>query len=169
VFNFDVPTHAEDYIHRIGRTGRAGRSGVSITLAAPSDGKYLDAIVKLIQKDIPLMPLDGTAIREDAAAAGDDERPARDPGRRRGGRGRKPRDGERTDGAEQPRAETAPQQERKPREDRQPRREREEQQPREDRQPRQERPAGKPRRAESDTPFGSDGPVPAFLLRSGVR
>ena len=35
VFNFDVPTHAEDYIHRIGRTGRAGRSGISITLVAP--------------------------------------------------------------------------------------------------------------------------------------
>ena len=35
VFNFDVPTHAEDYIHRIGRTGRAGRSGISITLATP--------------------------------------------------------------------------------------------------------------------------------------
>src|SRR5690606_14988317 len=44
VFNFDVPTHAEDYIHRIGRTGRAGRAGTSLTLSAPSDGKYLDAI-----------------------------------------------------------------------------------------------------------------------------
>src|SRR4029077_7380782 len=61
VFNFDVPTHAEDYIHRIGRTGRAGRSGTSITLATPSDGKYLDAIVKLIQQDIPQMTLDKAA------------------------------------------------------------------------------------------------------------
>jgi superfamily II DNA/RNA helicase len=60
VFNFDVPTHAEDYIHRIGRTGRAGRSGTAITLAAPSDGKYIDAIVKLIQRDIPLMTIEGT-------------------------------------------------------------------------------------------------------------
>src|SRR5205085_3735794 len=61
VFNFDVPTHAEDYIHRIGRTGRAGRSGISITLASPADGKYLDAITKLIQRDIPAVPfkLDG--------------------------------------------------------------------------------------------------------------
>ncbi len=31
VFNFDVPTHCEDYVHRIGRTGRAGRSGMAIT------------------------------------------------------------------------------------------------------------------------------------------
>src|SRR5690606_37448311 len=53
VFNFDVPTHAEDYIHRIGRTGRAGRSGISITLATPSDGKYIDSITRLIQRDIP--------------------------------------------------------------------------------------------------------------------
>ena len=53
VFNFDVPVHAEDYVHRIGRTGRAGRAGVSITLVAPSDGKYIDAVSKLIQKDIP--------------------------------------------------------------------------------------------------------------------
>ncbi|MGB7321698.1 MAG: DEAD/DEAH box helicase, partial [Albidovulum sp.] len=41
VFNFDVPSHAEDYVHRIGRTGRAGRKGVAITLSTPSDQKYL--------------------------------------------------------------------------------------------------------------------------------
>jgi len=50
VFNFDIPTHAEDYVHRIGRTGRAGREGVAITLVAPSDMKYLDQIEKLIEK-----------------------------------------------------------------------------------------------------------------------
>ena len=52
VFNFDVPTHAEDYVHRIGRTGRAGRSGSAITLVAPGENKYVDAITKLIQRDI---------------------------------------------------------------------------------------------------------------------
>src|SRR5690606_19277906 len=52
-FNFDVPTHAEDYVHRIGRTGRAGRSGAAITLVAPGDAKYVDAITTLIQRDIP--------------------------------------------------------------------------------------------------------------------
>src|SRR5450755_2141801 len=36
VFNFDVPHHADDYVHRIGRTGRAGRSGVAITIVAPT-------------------------------------------------------------------------------------------------------------------------------------
>lgn len=48
VFNFDVPTHAEDYVHRIGRTGRAGREGAAFTLVAKSDKKYIDAIEKLI-------------------------------------------------------------------------------------------------------------------------
>jgi superfamily II DNA/RNA helicase len=54
VFNFDVPHHAEDYIHRIGRTGRAGRPGRSLTLAAPEDGKAVAAIQQLIGTKIPL-------------------------------------------------------------------------------------------------------------------
>jgi superfamily II DNA/RNA helicase len=54
VFNFDVPYHAEDYIHRIGRTGRAGRPGRSLTLAAPEDGKAVAAIQQLIGKEIPV-------------------------------------------------------------------------------------------------------------------
>ncbi|WP_170463351.1 DEAD/DEAH box helicase [Ruegeria arenilitoris] len=53
VFNFDVPGHAEDYVHRIGRTGRAGREGKAITICSKRDEKALDAIEKLIQKDIP--------------------------------------------------------------------------------------------------------------------
>jgi superfamily II DNA/RNA helicase len=53
VFNFDVPHHAEDYVHRIGRTGRAGRSGAAITIASPADGKSLAAIEKLIGQKIP--------------------------------------------------------------------------------------------------------------------
>ncbi|EDZ47715.1 ATP-dependent RNA helicase RhlE [Rhodobacterales bacterium Y4I] len=52
VFNFDVPGHAEDYVHRIGRTGRAGREGKAITICTPRDEKALDAVEKLIQKDI---------------------------------------------------------------------------------------------------------------------
>src|ERR671927_1830663 len=52
VFNFDVPIHAEDYVHRIGRTGRAGMEGRSFMLAAPQDGDAVAAIVKLIGKEI---------------------------------------------------------------------------------------------------------------------
>lgn len=53
VFNYDVPSHSEDYVHRIGRTGRAGKSGKAIMICAPHDEKYLDGIEKLIAKDVP--------------------------------------------------------------------------------------------------------------------
>lgn len=53
VFNFDVPGHPEDYVHRIGRTGRAGREGKAITICVPRDEKQFDAVEKLIQKEIP--------------------------------------------------------------------------------------------------------------------
>ena len=52
IFNFDIPHHAEDYVHRIGRTGRAGRSGAAITLVASADKKSLSAIEKLIGQSI---------------------------------------------------------------------------------------------------------------------
>ncbi len=53
VLNFDVPIHAEDYIHRIGRTGRAGRSGTAIMLAGRADKKYVDAIEAMTGFNIP--------------------------------------------------------------------------------------------------------------------
>jgi superfamily II DNA/RNA helicase len=59
VFNFDVPIHPEDYVHRIGRTGRAGLEGHAFTLAAPEDGRFVTAIEKLIGKEIPRMTIDG--------------------------------------------------------------------------------------------------------------
>jgi superfamily II DNA/RNA helicase len=59
VFCFDVPIHAEDYVHRIGRTGRAGLSGRSFMLAAPEDGKAVAAIVSLIGKEIPMTEVEG--------------------------------------------------------------------------------------------------------------
>jgi superfamily II DNA/RNA helicase len=52
VFNFDVPHHPDDYVHRIGRTGRAGRSGAALTIVAPHDGKAVAAIEKLIGQSI---------------------------------------------------------------------------------------------------------------------
>jgi superfamily II DNA/RNA helicase len=64
VFNFDVPYHAEDYVHRIGRTGRAGREGRSFTLAAPEDGKSVAAIQKLIARDIPVGAVPGIPNEE---------------------------------------------------------------------------------------------------------
>src|SRR6187401_3724689 len=55
IFNFDVPHHPDDYVHRIGRTGRAGRSGTAITVVSPSDTKSVAAIEKLIGQSIPWM------------------------------------------------------------------------------------------------------------------
>jgi len=64
VFCFDVPYHAEDYVHRIGRTGRAGNEGRSFMLAAPEDGKSVAAIVKLIGRDIPPVTIPGIEVAE---------------------------------------------------------------------------------------------------------
>ena len=55
VINFDVPHHADDYVHRVGRTGRAGRAGTAITIVAPIDRKAVAAIEKLTGQTISWM------------------------------------------------------------------------------------------------------------------
>ncbi|MEW9922129.1 DEAD/DEAH box helicase [Marimonas sp. MJW-29] len=79
VFNFDVPSHAEDYVHRIGRTGRAGRDGTAIMICVPRDEKNLADVERLVEKEIPRVdnPL-GDAAPEEA-----EEKP-RKSGRSRG-------------------------------------------------------------------------------------
>ena len=52
VFNYDVPVHAEDYVHRVGRTGRAGREGHALTLVTLEEMKAVKAIEELIEKEI---------------------------------------------------------------------------------------------------------------------
>ncbi|MGR3342334.1 MAG: DEAD/DEAH box helicase [Paracoccaceae bacterium] len=52
ILNFDVPSHAEDYIHRIGRTGRAGLDGKAIMICEVRDEKYLSAVERLLGKQI---------------------------------------------------------------------------------------------------------------------
>jgi superfamily II DNA/RNA helicase len=74
VFNFDVPFHAEDYVHRIGRTGRAGNQGRSFTLAAPEDGKNITAIEKLIGRSIPVTTVVGIGTAELEFEEGDRRR-----------------------------------------------------------------------------------------------
>ncbi|MGC9268879.1 DEAD/DEAH box helicase [Acidiphilium sp.] len=59
VFNFDVPHHAEDYVHRIGRTGRAGLEGRALTLATPDDRLAVEAIEKLTGHAIPPLAVEG--------------------------------------------------------------------------------------------------------------
>ncbi len=55
VFNLDVPSNPEDYVHRIGRTGRAGKRGVAITLCGPSETKGLKAVEKLMGQNIEIL------------------------------------------------------------------------------------------------------------------
>lgn len=88
IFNFDVPGHPEDYVHRIGRTGRAGLSGHAYTIVAPDDRKSLKAVEALLKKPIPVIKIDGlkAAPAESTPAPAEAEKPAR--ARRRGGRGR---------------------------------------------------------------------------------
>ena len=176
VFNYDVPHHADDYVHRIGRTGRAGKSGQAFMIVTPADSRNLDKVLKLIGK----VPVEITLEGINWADIKDEPRPGR--GRERG------RSTGRSDRAER---ENRPR-EHRPREDRPVREAAEESPPppviarapapnatpepaaavREpSREPRRERPAP-PRRSErSDTRepndsvvgFGSD--VPAFLAR----
>ncbi len=72
IYNFDVPIHPDDYVHRIGRTGRAGRSGTAITLVAgANDAKAVAAIEKLTGQPIPFMdkqPAAGAAPQQQPAA-----------------------------------------------------------------------------------------------------
>ena len=93
VFNYDVPHHADDYVHRIGRTGRAGRLGEAFMIVTPADDKSLDKVLKLIKKEPVELPLDDI----DFAAIKD--RP-RDDGRSARGRGR----GERSERGERSRS-----------------------------------------------------------------
>jgi len=107
VFNYDVPSHAEDYVHRIGRTGRAGRKGRAITIAVPADDKYLGAIEKLIEREIPRGDLpEGFAFSK---AATEPAKPRDDKGKRGGTRGRgRDRDRERPKPEHDERAPTRP-------------------------------------------------------------
>ncbi|MFC6488700.1 DEAD/DEAH box helicase [Nitratireductor sp. GCM10026969] len=83
IFNFDVPTHAEDYVHRIGRTGRAGRSGKAFTIVTRADRKYVDGIEKLIGQQIEWLDGDLSTL---APADEAEERPRRGRSGRGGGR-----------------------------------------------------------------------------------
>jgi superfamily II DNA/RNA helicase len=90
VFNYDVPHHADDYVHRIGRTGRAGRSGQTFMIVTPDDSRNLDKVLKLIGKtpDECVLDIDWSSIQAEPRRERSD-RPGR--GRERGDRDRSPR------------------------------------------------------------------------------
>ncbi|MFC4173321.1 DEAD/DEAH box helicase [Microvirga sp. GCM10011540] len=163
VFNYDIPHHAEDYVHRIGRTGRAGRTGYSFTLVGPGDEKSLAAIEKLIGQPIEW---EGPSLAEMPSSG---ERPSRRRVRNeeRSTRGRKGGRRSQSEGREERRPErqeeAAPQSRQE-----QPR---QEQAPRAPRPERENRPARSPHGRsrhdhDNDAPVvGLGDHVPAFLLR----
>jgi len=98
VFNFDVPHHPDDYVHRIGRTGRAGRSGTAITIVAPIDTKAVGAIERLTGQTIAWMDAPAGAEASATEPPERTERPASRKAaphreRNRGGQSRQPSKG----------------------------------------------------------------------------
>ena len=71
VFNYDVPSHAEDYVHRIGRTGRAGKLGTAMMICVPRDEKNLEDIERLVKQEVPRLdnPLKPAKASEKPAEA----------------------------------------------------------------------------------------------------
>ena len=162
VFNYDAPHHAEDYVHRIGRTGRAGRLGTAYTIITSADDKSLAAIEAMIKRSIPwLGPSLADAKFEEAprperGRSGGRERPSGGHARRGG----KPERHTRADHSEE-NAIPAVQEARPPREA---------PPAREERPVRQDRPAHQPRRHHQEddgpTPKGLGDHMPGFLMRS---
>ncbi len=164
IFNFDVPFHAEDYVHRIGRTGRGGATGTAITLVTDADADAIAAIEKLIgQKIERRASLSGAAPTENAPR---ERRPRRESAERteRPERAEQPERPERIEQAERPERTARPEQNAPAAEgdrNRHGRRGgREERAPRSDFNPNADRPL----------PPGADprwgGPLPAFLSLS---
>jgi len=92
VFNYDVPFHPDDYVHRIGRTGRAGRSGHALMLATSRDEKQLEAIARLTGYKPPHRKLEGLAEAVEQRPRDDNRgsRGGRQNDRNRGRRDRRP-------------------------------------------------------------------------------
>ncbi len=153
VFNYDVPTHAEDYVHRIGRTGRAGREGQAFTLVTKEEGKYWKAIEGLIKKEPPYFDLGPEAeVQEEESSAARERRPRR----------------ERSQGERKPRAEASPR-EAKPKRQPESRPTATAQPPKPERSPKPQRADRHPQRDVHDAPDAPgfhSGNMPAFLMRS---
>lgn len=166
VFNFDVPWHPDDYVHRIGRTGRGGATGKAITLMTPDDAEAIEAIEKLTGHKIARHGKVSPEAAPAAAEPAGEERAER-PARARSARGGR---GERAERPERPqRSEPAARAERPARKEAAERSERAEpraptpaprEAQRDDRRPRRD----DRRHDQDDGPDdGWNGPVPSFL------
>jgi superfamily II DNA/RNA helicase len=142
-----VPHHADDYVHRIGRTGRAGRLGDTFMIVTPADGRSLDKVLKLTGKapDEVTLDIDWSQIKPSEARAGRGERSSRERGGARG-RDRAPRPDHSATGASMEPLVAPTASENEPAEAPPPRA------PREARRPREDRSERAPRRARGGAP-----------------
>jgi superfamily II DNA/RNA helicase len=86
VFNYDVPSHAEDYVHRIGRTGRAGKLGTAMMICTPRDDRNFADIERLVKMEVPRM--EHAMVTKTTRSAEEVEKPIVK--RTSGGRNKKP-------------------------------------------------------------------------------
>lgn len=141
VFNYDVPSHAEDYVHRIGRTGRAGRKGTAMMICNPRDEKNFADVERLVQMEIPRIDNPLPAKKDTPAPEAATENK---PKRNRGGRGRKKDEEQVTEAVAEVK----------------------EQQPKADqRKPREQKQRSKGRRQDNQV-FGMGDDIPPFIAQS---
>ncbi|EOU2520659.1 helicase-related protein, partial [Vibrio cholerae] len=77
VINFELPMHAETYVHRVGRTARAGQQGIALSLVCHGEMDALNAIRTLTQRQLPVQNLDGFPVT-DQPSTGESKRAPRD-------------------------------------------------------------------------------------------
>ncbi|HGS5087591.1 DEAD/DEAH box helicase [Vibrio parahaemolyticus] len=77
VINFELPMHAETYVHRVGRTARAGEQGVAMSLVCHGEMDALNAIRHLTQRTLPVQELVGFPVT-DKPSTGESKRAPRD-------------------------------------------------------------------------------------------
>lgn len=77
VINFELPMHAETYVHRVGRTARAGEQGIALSLVCHGETEALNAIRVLTQRELPLADLEGFPVT-DKPSTGESKRAPRD-------------------------------------------------------------------------------------------
>jgi ATP-dependent RNA helicase RhlE len=92
VVNFELPYHAQDYVHRIGRTGRAGMTGHAISLVSLDEEEQLKSVNRLLKRDLPLRQVKGFELDPRAGVPARASRSGSSAGRgRSAGGSRRPR------------------------------------------------------------------------------
>ena len=153
VFNYDVPWHPDDYVHRIGRTGRAGATGTAYTLATPDDAESVANIEKLTGQKIPRLAAEAVETEAqpiEAEAPAKPEKARSEKPRSRARKGKEPREAAPAPAPAEARQPEAPQPRAPQPETRRP-------------EPRDQRRGRGTSRDDGPDDGGWNGPIPSFL------